>query len=44
MKSCNYIPLQTAHLDTSHPLFDDLLDLDVLCTEEGIFINVPHKE
>lgn len=41
MKPCNYIPLETPYLDTYYPFFEDLLDLDVLCTEEGIFINVP---
>jgi len=41
MKRCNYIPLETATLD--HSFLDDLLDLDVLCTEEGIFINIPER-
>jgi hypothetical protein len=41
MNPCHYIPFETATLDPSHPLYDDLLDLDMLCTEEGIFINVP---
>jgi hypothetical protein len=44
MTRCNYIPLDTANLDAWHPLFDELLDLDVLATEEGIFINVPEQE
>ena len=38
MAPCNYIPLE-ADIDCSSPYFHDLLDLDVLCTEEGIFIN-----
>lgn len=37
MSPCNYIPFE-ADIDCSSYL-DDLLDLDVLCTEEGIFIN-----
>jgi hypothetical protein len=44
MKPCNYIPLETATLDPLDWFFDDLLDLDILCTEEGIFINVPHQQ
>lgn len=44
MKVCNYLPLETATLDMTHPLVDDLLDLDVLATEEGIFINLPDNE
>jgi hypothetical protein len=44
MKTCNYVPLETPYLDTYHPISEDLLDLDVLCTEEGIFVNVPEKE
>jgi len=43
MSPCNYIPFE-ADIDCSSPYFDDLLDLDVLCTEEGIFINVPTEE
>ena len=44
MSNCNYIPFETATLDPASPYFDDILDLDVLVTEEGILINVPSKE
>ena len=44
MAPCNYIPLNTAHIDPLSFYLDDLLDLDILCTEEGIFINVSAKE
>jgi len=44
MAPCNYLPLDAHYLDDSFPYFDDLLDLDVLCTEEGIFINVPTEQ
>jgi hypothetical protein len=40
MSPCNYIPFETATLDPQSPYPDDLFDLDILCTEEGIFINV----
>jgi hypothetical protein len=40
MAPCNYIPLETATLDNSSAYFDDLFDLDILCTEEGILINI----
>ena len=36
MTQCNYIPLES---DLPSPYLDELFDLDVLCTEEGIFIN-----
>ena len=44
MAPCNYIPFETATIDalTSNP--DDLFDLDLLCTEEGIFINLASEE
>ena len=38
MSPCNYIPLETATIDPA--TLDDLLDLDILSTEEGIFINI----
>ena len=44
MTHCNYIALDTADLDPLHPYLDELFDLDLLCTEEGIFINVPSEE
>jgi len=44
MSPCNYIPFETATLDPESPYFDDLLDLDVLITEEGILINVPDEQ
>jgi hypothetical protein len=40
MPKCNYIPLDlTSELPSLY--LDELFDLDVLCTEEGIFINNP---
>jgi hypothetical protein len=44
MSPCNYIPLETATLDPLSPYLDDLFDLDILRTEEDIFINVPRPE
>jgi hypothetical protein len=44
MTLCNYTLLDTAHIDPLSPFFDDLFDLDILCTEEGIFINVSPAE
>jgi len=44
MTRCNYIALDTAHLDPHSFYLDELLDLDVLCTEEGIFINASTEE
>ena len=44
MSPCNYIPLETANIDCSSSYLDEFLDLDILCTEEGIFINVPSLE
>ena len=40
MNRCNYIALDAS----DYPFFDDLLDLDILCTEEGIIINLPEEE
>ena len=40
MTRCNYIPLSTDLLDPPNPYLDELFDLDILCTEEGIFINM----
>jgi hypothetical protein len=40
MTRCNYIALNTDRLDPLSPYLDELFDLDILCTEEGIFINV----
>ena len=40
MSRCNYIALDTDRLDPLSPYLDELFDLDILCTEEGIFINV----
>jgi hypothetical protein len=39
MSTCNYIPLETAFSELPSLYLDELFDLDVLCTEEGIFIN-----
>jgi hypothetical protein len=44
MTRCNYIALNTNDLDPFHPYLEELFDLDVLCTEEGIFINTPEQE
>jgi hypothetical protein len=44
MTLCNYIALDTAHIDPLSLYLDDLFDLDILCTEEGIFINVSSEE
>jgi hypothetical protein len=44
MAPCNYVPFETDHLDPISPYLDELFDLDVLCTEEGIFINLPSEE
>jgi hypothetical protein len=44
MAPCNYIPFETATIDPTSPYLDDLFDLDILCTEEGIFINVQEQE
>ena len=40
MTQCNYIPLSTEMLDPLTPYLDELFDLDILCTEEGILINI----
>ncbi len=44
MTRCNYIALDTDYLDPLNPYLDELFDLDVLCTEEGILINIPEQE
>jgi hypothetical protein len=44
MSPCNYIPFEIATLDPESPYLADLFDLDILWTEEGIFINVPSKQ
>jgi hypothetical protein len=44
MNPCNYIPVETANIDPLSPYLDDLFDLDILCTEEGIFINASPEE
>ena len=44
MAPCNYVPLEVPHLDALNPYPDDLFDLDILYTEEGIFINVATEE
>jgi hypothetical protein len=44
MSPCNYIPFETATLDPESAYLADLADLDILCTDEGIFINVPNKQ
>ena len=43
MSPCNYIPLET-DIDLSNLYLDELFDLDILCTEEGIFINVAAQQ
>ena len=44
MTRCNYIAFNPANLEPLSPYLDELFDLDVLCTEEGIFINLPEQE
>jgi len=44
MNPCNYIPFETAIIDPSDGTFTDLFDLDILCTEEGIFINIANQQ
>jgi len=44
MPPCNYIALDTSHIDPLSLYLDELFDLDILCTEEGIFINVPNQQ
>lgn len=39
MAPCNYVPLDLNPSEAPAIYLDQLLDLDVLCTEEGIFIN-----
>lgn len=41
MTACNYLPFNAATLDRDSPLYQDLFDLDILSTEDGIFINIP---
>ena len=43
MTHCNYIPLQTDAADLPSLYLDELFDLDLLCTEEGIFINTSEE-
>ena len=43
MTSCNYVPFEVNDIDLPNPYLDELFDLDLLCTEEGIFINI-HEE
>ena len=43
MTLCNYVPFEVDLLDPQHVSFDELFDLDLLCTEEGIYINVPQE-
>ena len=40
MASCNYIPLNTADIDSLNLYLNDPIDIDIVCIEEGIFINV----
>ena len=48
MAQCNYIPLNTADIDSLNLYLNAPLDLDpdldTLCIEEGIFINLPVEE
>jgi hypothetical protein len=44
MTRCNYVALNTSHLDPDSLYLDELFDLDILCTEEGIFINIPDEQ
>ena len=47
MTRCNYshyVTLDTDCLDPLLPYFDELFDLELLCTEEGILINAPEQE
>ena len=39
MNPCNYVPLEFSSSDLPTLYLDELFDLDVLCTEEGILIN-----
>jgi len=41
MTRCNYVALD---IDPMSTYLDELFDLDILCTEEGIFINVAREE
>ena len=40
MSPCNYVPLEFSSSDVPALYLDEIFDLDVLCTEEGIFINI----
>ncbi len=40
MTPCNYIPFEAA----DHFYLDEIFDLDILCSEEGILINVEAEE
>jgi len=44
MTACNYVPLDIPLSELPSLYLDDLFDLDILCTEEGIFINVSTEE
>jgi hypothetical protein len=41
MAPCNYTPIEFNPSDVPTFYLDELFDLDVLCTEEGILINMP---
>lgn len=41
MAPCNYVPFEFNSSDAPTLYLDELFDLDVLCTEEGILINTP---
>jgi hypothetical protein len=43
MTICNYVPCEIDTLDPQHAI-DELFDLDLLCGEEGIFINIPEEQ
>jgi len=43
MTKCNYIQLDTNAFEPESLYLEELFDLDVLCTEEGIFINIPSE-
>jgi hypothetical protein len=41
MTKCNYIQLDISAIDPESLYLEELFDLDIICTEEGIFINDP---
>jgi hypothetical protein len=43
MSPTNYLPLSLSEDGFSSLYLDELFDLDILCTEEGIFINLPEQ-